>query len=62
MSGRPLGGSVIQVAGNFGAITPKGGSAKAKVQLLPFGGGEYGVFAFVDSVTFCLTSPSAVSG
>ena len=40
----------MQAAGNFGAITLKDGSLKAKVQLLPFEGGEYGVFAFVDLV------------
>ena len=41
-------GSVMQAAGNIGAITLKDGSVKAKVQLLPFDGDEYGVFAFVD--------------
>ena len=50
VSGRPLGGSVMQSAENFGAITLKDGSVKAKVQLLPFDGDEYGVFAFVDTV------------
>ena len=35
VSGRPLDGSVMQTAGNFGAIALKDGSAKAKVQLLP---------------------------
>ena len=43
-------GSVMQTAGNIGAITLKDGSVKAKVQLLPFDGDEYGVFAFVDSI------------
>ena len=38
LSGRPLGGSVMQSAANTGAITLKDGSAKAKVQLLPFDG------------------------
>ena len=50
MSGRPLDGSVMQTADNTGAITLKDGSVKAKVQLLPFDGDEYGVFAFVDPV------------
>ena len=40
----------MQTADNFGAITLKDGSAKAKDQLLPFDGDEYGVFAFVDSI------------
>ena len=40
----------MQSAANFGAITLRDGSVKAKVQLLPFEGDEYGVFAFVDSV------------
>ena len=46
--GRPLDGTVMQTAGNAGAITLKDGSAKARVQLLPFDGDEYGVSAFVD--------------
>ena len=50
VSGRPLDGSVMQTVGNIGAITLKDGTAKAKVQLLPFDGDEYGVFAFVDSI------------
>ena len=50
VSGRPLDGTVMQTAGNTGAITLKDGSAKAKVQLLPFDGDAYGVFAFVDHV------------
>ena len=50
LSGRPLDGSVMQAAGNTGAITLKDGSAKAKVQLLPFDGDEYGVFAFADPI------------
>ena len=49
LSGRPLDGSVMQSADSFGAITLRDGSAKAKVQLLPFDGDEYGVFAFVDA-------------
>ena len=51
VGGRPLDGSVMQAAGSFGAITLRDGSAKAKVQLLPFDGDAYGVFAFVDSTT-----------
>ena len=39
----------MQTAASFGAITLRDGSIKAKVQLLPFDGNEYGVFAFVDS-------------
>ena len=50
VSGRPLDGTAMQAAGNIGAITLKDGSAKAKVQLLPFDGDEYGVFTFVDPV------------
>ena len=50
LSGRPLGGSVMQTAASFGAITLRDGSFKAKVQLLLFDGNdEYGVFAFVDA-------------
>ena len=49
LSGRPLDGSVMQTAASFGAITLRDGSIKAKVQLLPFDGNEYGVFAFVDA-------------
>ena len=49
LSGRPLDGSVMQSADSFGAITLKDGSAKAKAQLLPFDGNEYGVFAYVDA-------------
>ena len=48
LSRRPLDGSVMQTAANTGAITLKDGSVKAKVQLLPFDGDAYGVFAFVD--------------
>ena len=50
ISGRPLDGSVMQAADNIGAITLKDGSVKAKVQLLPFDGDAYGVFAFADPV------------
>ena len=50
VSGRPRDGSVMQTAANTGAITLKDGSVKAKVQLLPFDGDAYGVFAFIDSV------------
>ena len=39
----------MQSAANNGAIALKDGSAKAKVELLPFDGDAYGVFAFVDS-------------
>ena len=49
LSGRPLDGSVMQSADSFGAITLRDGSVKAKVQLLPFDGDEYGEFAFVDT-------------
>ena len=48
VSGRLLDGSVMQSADNIGTITRKNGSVKAKVQLLPFDGDEYGVFAFID--------------
>ena len=48
LSGRPLDGSVMQTAASFGAIALRDGSIEAKVQLLPFDGSEYGVFAFVD--------------
>jgi len=50
VGGRPLGGSVMQAAGGFGAITLRDGSAKAKVQLLLFDGDAYGVFAYIDSI------------
>ena len=40
----------MQPAADTGAITLKNGSAKAKVQLLPFDGDAYGAFAFVGSV------------
>ena len=49
VGGRPLAGSVMQAAAHFGAIALRDGSAKAKVQLLPFDGDAYGVFAFVES-------------
>ena len=49
LSGRPLDGSVMQTAESFGAITLKDGSIKAKAQLLPFEGNQYGVFAYVDA-------------
>ena len=41
-NGRPLDGSALQTADNIGAITPRDGTAKVKVQLLPFDGCEYG--------------------
>ena len=56
VSGRPLDGSAMQSADNIGAITLRDGSNKAKVQLLPFDGDEYGVFAFVDT-TLLLNEP-----
>ena len=49
LSGRPLDGSVMQTAASCGAIALRDGSAKAKAQLLPFDGDEYGIFAFVDA-------------
>ena len=65
LSGRPLGGSVMQTAASFGAITLRDGSVKAKVQLLPFDGDEYGVFAFVDAALLlneahCSERPSRI--
>ena len=50
VGGRPLAGSVMQAAGSFGAITLRDGSVNAKVQLLPFDGDAYGVFAYADSI------------
>ena len=50
LSGRPLDGSAMQPANNIGAITLRDGSAKAKVQLLPFGGCSYGTFAYLDTL------------
>ena len=58
VGGRPLTGSVKQAAGNFGAITLRDGSAKAKVQLLLFDGDAYGVFAFAES-TLLLNEPQS---
>ena len=49
-NGRPLDGSALQPADNIGAITLRDGSAKAKVQLLPFDGCEYGTFAYIDTL------------
>ena len=49
----------MQAAGSFGAITLRDGSAKAKVQLLPFDGNAYGVFAFVDSILLLNESQSS---
>ena len=49
VGGPPLAGSVMQAAEHFGAIALRDGSVKAKVQLLPFDGDAYGVFAFVES-------------
>ena len=48
----------MQAAEHFGAITLCDGSVKAKVQLLPFGGDAYGVFAFVESVLLLNESQS----
>ena len=48
----------MQAAEHFGAITLRDGSAKAKVQLLPFDGDAYGVFAFVES-TLLLNEPQS---
>ena len=59
VGGRPLAVSLLQAAGNFGAITLRDGSVKAKVQLLPFGGGAYGVFAFVESILLLNESRSS---
>ena len=57
-----LAGVFMQAAGNFSAITLRDGSAKAKVQLLPFDDDEYGVFA-LSTRSCCLTSLRAsVSG
>ena len=50
VNGRPLAGSVMQAAENFGAITLRDGSTQSTVELLPFDGDAYGVFAFVESV------------
>ena len=58
VGGRPLAGSVMQAAEHFGAITLRDGSVKAKVQLLPFDGDAYGVFAFVESVLLLNDSQS----
>ena len=49
----------MQAAGNFGAITLRDGTVKAKVQLLPFDGDEYGVFAVVDSILLLNESQSS---
>ena len=51
--------SVMQAAGSFGAITLRDGSVKAKVQLLPFDGDAYGVFAYVGSVLLLNGSQSS---
>ena len=49
----------MQAAGNFGAITLRDSSVKAKVQLLPFDGDAYGVFAFVESIVLLNGSQSS---
>ena len=59
VGGRPLAGSVMQAAGSFGAITLREGSVNAKVQLLPFGGDAYGVFAYVGSILL-LNEPQSI--
>ena len=59
VSGRPLAGSVMQAAGSFGAIALRDGSVKAKVQLLPFDGDAYGVFAYFDSILLLNESQSS---
>ena len=41
---------MMQAAEHVGAMTLRDGSVKAKVQLLPFDGDAYGVFAFIKSV------------
>ena len=50
VGGRPLSGSVMQAAANFGAISLRDGSMQATAKLLPFDGDEYGVFAFIETV------------
>ena len=60
VGGRPLAGSVMQAAEHFGAITLRDGSVKAKVQLLPFDGDAFGVFAFIES--FLLLNESQSNG
>ena len=50
IGGRPLAGSVTQAAEHFGTTTLRDGSAKAKIQLLPFDGDAFAVFAFIESV------------
>ena len=60
VSGRPLDGSVMQSAGSFGAITLKDGSAKAKVQLLPFDGTNT-AYSLSSTQPCCSTKLIAVS-
>ena len=50
VGGRPLSGSVMHAAANFGAIPLRDGSTQATAKLLPFGGDEYAVFAFIETV------------
>ena len=50
VNGRPLAGSVMQAAENFGVIPLRDGSKQPTVKLLPFDGDAYGVFAYVESV------------
>ena len=50
VAGRPLSGSVMQAAANFGAIPLRDCSTQSTVKLLPFDGEAYGVFAFIETV------------
>ena len=50
VGGRPLSGSVMHAAGNFGVIPLRDGRTHATAKLLPFDGDEYGVFAFIETV------------
>ena len=50
VNGRPLAGSVMQAAANFGAIPLRDGRTQSTVQLIPFDGDACGVLAFVESV------------
>ena len=52
MNGRPLVGSVMQAAANFGTIPLRDGSTQATANKLlpPFDGDAYGVFAFIETV------------
>jgi hypothetical protein len=50
VGGRPLSGSVMQAAENFGAIPLRDGSMHATAKLPQFDGDEYAVFAFIETV------------